>query len=156
MPSQASSLLSAKLRCYFSGLPSHFEADFSEFSALPGHSNHAFHSTGSTFLTFSQFSLHIASSPSLRASFCRFSGPLGTSRRPPGPTFSGQKGRRRKPPPPFLAYMCPSSLPTSQMVPPKPQNDPKTSPNPAENAPPKPQIRRPPSYFSESFLLPAS
>ena len=123
MPSQASSLLSAKLRCYFSGLPSHFEADFSEFSALPGHSKHAFRSTGSTFLTFSQFSFHIASSPSLRASFCRFSGPLGTSRRPPGPTFSGQKGRVTTPPP-FLAYMCPSSLPTSQMVPPEPPESP--------------------------------
>ena len=96
MPSQASSLLSAKLRCYFSGLPSHFETDFCEFSALPGHLNHAFRSTGSTFLTFSLFSLHIASSSSLRASFCRFSGPLGTSRRAPGPTFSGQKGEPKR------------------------------------------------------------
>ena len=101
-PFQASSLLSAKLRCYFSGLPSHFEADFSEFSALPGHSKHAFRSTGSTFFTFSQFSLHIASSPSLRASFCRFSGPLGTSRQAPGSHFSGQKGRGRNNAPPLF------------------------------------------------------
>ena len=148
MPSQASSLLSAKLRCHFSGLPSHFEADFSEFSALPGHSNHAFHSRGSSFLRFSLFSLHIASCLFLWRLFGRFSGPLGTSRRAPGSHFSGQKGRLRFPPPSFLVHFCPSSLPTCQMVPSRSQNDPKTSPNPPQNAPQKPQIRRPPSYFS--------
>ena len=30
----------------------------------------------------------------------RVAGPLGASRRPPGPTFFGQKGRLRIPPPP--------------------------------------------------------
>ena len=106
MPSQASSLLSAKLRCHFSGLPSHFEADFSEFSALPGHSNHAFHSRGSSFLRFSLFSLHIASCLFLWRLFGRFPGPLGTSRRAPGSHFSGQKGRVRKTPPPFFGRTC--------------------------------------------------
>ena len=148
MPSHASSLFSAKLRCHFSGLPRRSEADFGEFSVLPGHSNHAFHSRGSSFLRFSLLSLHIASSSFLWRLLGRFSGPLGTSRRPPGPTFSGQKGRVRKTTPAFLAHLCPSSLPTSQLAPPKPQNDPKTSPNPSQNAPPKPPISRPPSYFS--------
>ena len=139
MPSQASSLLSAKLRCHFSGLPSHFEADFSKFSPLPGHSNHAFHSRGSSFLRFSLFSLHIASSPSLRAFFGRFSGPLGTSRRAPGSHFSGQKGRGRNRAPPLLSALVSkfaSDLPTgAPQAPKRPQNLPKSSPKCAPKAP---------------------
>ena len=163
MPSEASSLLSAKLRCYFLRLPSHFGTDFWGFSALPGHQNHAFRLTGSTFLRFSQFSLHIASSPSLRACFGRFSGPLGTSWRAPGPTFRGQnfpprpkRGDWEIRRPPFWRTCVQVRLRPPKWCPRSPQNDPKTSPNPPQNAPQRPQIRCPPSYFSYSFRLPAS
>ena len=151
MPSQASSLLSAKLRCYFSGLPSHFEADFSKFSALPGHSNHAFHSRGSSFLRFSLFSLHIASCLFLWRLFGRFSGPLGTSRRAPGRHFSGQKGRLRiRAPPPFSVHVSnfASDLPTGASGGSK---RPKNLPNPSQNALQKLQIWSPSRYFLALF-----
>ena len=148
MPSQASSLLSAKLRCYFSGLPGHFEADFSKFSALPGHSNHAFHSRGSSFLRFSLFSLHVASCLFLWRLFGRFSGPLGTSRRAPGRHFSGEKGRGRIPRPSLFSALVPkvpSRLPNgASQAPKRPQNLPKSF----RNASQKLQIWHPPSYFS--------
>ena len=133
MPSQASSLLSAKLRYYFSGLPSHFEAGFGEFSALPGHSNHAFHSRGSSFLRFSLFSFHIVSCLFLWRLFGRFSGPLGTSRRASGRHFPGQKGRGRIPAPSLLTalvFKFPSRLPNgASQAPKRPQNLPKSFQN---------------------------
>ena len=58
-------------------------------------------------------------------------------------------------PPPFLAHLCSSSLPTSQNVPPKLQNDPKTSPHPSQNASQKFKLgaHRSTLHCHSSFLL---
>ena len=63
--------------------------------------------------------------------------PLLARKSGPGSSPGGVQGTRksaeegpkkgRKPPPPFLAHLCPSSLPISQLVPPEVRNDPKTS-----------------------------
>ena len=93
-------------------------------------------------MRLSHFSIRIASSTSLRGCFGGFSGPLGGFGAAPGTTFRGQKGRGTLRTPAFLTYMCPSSPPTSQMVPPeppespeRPQNVPKSTPKCAPKAP---------------------
>ena len=94
------------------------------------------------FTIFSSHSLFALSSGLLRPIFGSSGHLLASSRahfswpKLPPPA---QKGRLRNTPPPFLTYMCPSSPPTSQMVPPeppkRPQNLPKSTPKCAPKAP---------------------
>ena len=76
------------------------------------------------FTIFSSHSLFSLSLASVRPIF-GFPGHLSASSREPFFWPEGERGK--SPPPSFLTYMCPSSLPISQMVPPERQNDPKTS-----------------------------
>ena len=91
------------------------------------------------FEVFTIFSSHSLLSLSL-ASFPPFFGSSGHLPASSREAFFWPEGEaEKKPPPPFLTYMCPSSPPTSQMVPPeppkRPQNLPKSTPKCAPKAP---------------------
>ena len=102
------------------------------------------------FTIFSSHSLFALSSGLLRPIFGSSGHLLASSRahfswpKLPPPA---QKGRLRNTPPPFLTYMCPSSPPTSQMVPPEPPKRPQNVPKSTPKLFQRPQISCSPSYF---------
>ena len=145
MRSQAPSLRTTKLRCYFSCLPRHFGTEIRRFSFLRDHQNQAFRSRGFSFLRISHFSVEMASSTRFRSFLGRFSGPLGRSGGAPGTNFRGQNGKVTLRTLPFrrtcaqLRFRPPKCCPrsfqndaqTSKKCPRNFQYGPKTSPNPA-------------------------